>query len=125
MVRFHYGFLFMIMMIKKWKYNVNGEDETNNDEAKIVSLLEKSAISDNAQGNRIYFYEEITKDTIFGLNKQIDEMTKQMKVIQFTYNFPAPPHIEIHICSDGGDLFASLASTDKIMNNVVPIYTYC
>lgn len=107
-----------------WKKTRNNHGEDQTDDAKIVSLLEKSS-NDNTQGNKIYFYEEITRDTIFGLNKQIDELTKQMKIIQFTYNFPEPPHIEIHICSDGGDVFAALSSVDKIMNNKVPIHTFC
>lgn len=114
---------YLLDMIKNWKYKANDNDQL--DETKIVSLLEKSSVENCTQGNKIYFYEEITKDTIFGLNKQIDELSKQMKIIQFTYNFLKPPHIEIHICSDGGDIFAALASVDKIMNSEIPIHTHC
>jgi ATP-dependent protease ClpP protease subunit len=38
---------------------------------------------------------------------------------------PQPPRIEVHICSEGGDIFAAIASVDKIINNPVPVDTYC
>ena len=48
-----------------------------------------------------------------------------MKIVQLTYNMPNPPCIEIHICSDGGDIFAGMAAVDKIINNSIPVDTYC
>ena len=77
------------------------------------------------QGNKIYFYSDTSRDNILSLNRQIDELTRQMKIVQFTYNLTHPPHIEIHICSEGGDIFGAMAAVDKIINNPVPINTYC
>ena len=47
-----------------------------------------------------------------------------MKLIQFTYNLPEPPRIEVHMCSEGGEIFSAMASVDKILTNEVPVDTY-
>lgn len=109
--------------MRVWKNN-KSENAEDNEEPKLIPI-EKILGETTSQGNKIYFYTDITKDSILTLNKQIDDVTKQMKITQLTYNLPVPPPVEIHICSDGGDVFASMASVDKIMNNNVPIYTFC
>lgn len=106
-----------------WRKN-NAETAEDTEEQQIISIG-KPAIDTSTQGNKIYFYSDVSKDSILNLNKQIDDLSKQMKITQFNYNLSDPPPIEIHICSDGGDIFASLASVDKLMNNGVPIHTYC
>jgi ATP-dependent protease ClpP protease subunit len=105
--------------------NWRNEAETiaENGEQKIVTF-EKPLMEGEPLGNKIYFYTDISKDTILTLNKQIDNVSKQMKITQLTYNLSVPPPIEIHICSDGGDVFASMSAVDKITNSDVPIYTY-
>lgn len=105
-----------------WRKN-EAEQVVENEEQKIVSF-EKPQMEGEPLGNKIYFYTDISKDTILTLNKQIDSVTKQMKIVQLTYDLISPPPIEIHICSDGGDVFAAMSSVDKINNNAVPIYTY-
>ena len=110
-------------MKRNWKYQNIGEQLDADDSPKIITL-EKSSDS-MPQGNRIYFYSDVNKDTILNLNRQIDDLTRQMQMIQFGFNLPQPPRIEIHICSDGGDVFAGMAAVDKIMDNIVPVDTYC
>lgn len=106
-----------------WKKNNTETTNEDCDEPKVFSI-EKSIIESPPQGNKIYFYADITKESILNLNKQLDDLSKQMKIAQFNFNLPHPPAIEIHICSDGGDIFASLASVDKILNSDVSIHTY-
>ena len=108
--------------MRDWRNETEKIDD-NTDTQQIISI-EKPTLESQVQGNKIYFYTDISKETILSLNKQIDDLTKQMKIIQFTHNLSEPPPIEIHICSDGGDIFAANASIDKIINNKVPIYTY-
>ena len=111
-------------MNKIWKTRNDGESQdTGNEEPKIFTI-EKLNAEVAPQGNRIYFYTDITKDSILTLNRQIDELTKQLKVIQFTYKLPEPPHIEIHMCSEGGEIFSAMATIDKIIDNPVPVDTY-
>jgi ATP-dependent protease ClpP protease subunit len=111
--------------MKNWKVRNNNEAVVGEDadEPKIITL-EKTASDASPQGNKIYFYTDVTRDSILNLNRQIDELTKQMKLVQYTYNLCNPPSIEIHICSDGGDIFAAMAAVDKIIDNSVPVDTY-
>jgi ATP-dependent protease ClpP protease subunit len=98
----------------------DGED----DSTKIISIDKQN--QDNCiSGNKIYFYQDVTRESILNLNRQIDEISKQVKIIQFTFNLSEPPPIEIHICSDGGEIYAGMAAADKIINNTIPIHTYC
>jgi ATP-dependent Clp endopeptidase proteolytic subunit ClpP len=111
--------------MRNWKTrndNPAGDDE--DDIPKIISI-EKNTSDVGPQGNKIYFYSDVTRDTVLNLNRQIDELTKQMKSVQFNFSLPEPPRIEIHICSDGGDIFAAMSSVDKIADNAVPVDTYC
>lgn len=108
--------------MRLWK-NSDSEKTAENEEQKVVSF-EKPQMEGEPLGNKIYFYTDISKDTILTLNKQIDNVTKQMRVLQVNYDLDSPPPIELHICSDGGDVFAAMASFDKILNNPVPIHTY-
>jgi ATP-dependent protease ClpP protease subunit len=108
--------------MRNWKNEI--EPTAENEEQKVVSF-EKPQMEGEPLGNKIYFYTDISKDTILSLNKQIDNVTKQMKITQLTYDLPVAPPVEIHICSDGGDVFASMAAVDRIMNNSVPVHTYC
>jgi len=98
---------------------------TMDDSDERMITIEAPRIETIPQGNKIYFYNEINKETILNLNKQIDEISKSMKMVQFSHNLSTPPAIEIHICSEGGDVFAAMASIDKIINSKVPIHTYC
>ena len=110
-------------MKSNWKFKNNSEQADVDDSPRIITL-EKSSDS-SPQGNKIYFYSDVNKDSIHNLIRQIDELTRQMKMLQFSLNLPTPPRIEVHICSDGGDVFAGMAAVDKIMDNSVPIDTYC
>jgi ATP-dependent Clp protease protease subunit len=99
-------------------------DDDDDSPQKIISI-EKSNNDNSVTGNKIYFYQDVSRDTILTLNRQIDDVSRQLKNIQFTYNLPEPPPIELHFCSDGGDVFAAMSIVDKIANSKVPIHTYC
>lgn len=109
-------------MKRNWKFQTRMESDAD-DSSKIITLERPSDAT--PQGNSIYFYGDVTKESVLNLTRQIDELTKQLKMIQFAFNLSEPPHIEIHICSDGGDMLAGLAAVDKIINNPIPIDTYC
>ena len=112
------------MSMNNWKYR--NEESGDGDEAppKIISI-ERAGIDAGPQGNKIYFYSEVTREAILNLNKQIDELSKQMKIIQYTFNLLESPHIELHISSEGGDVFSAISTVDKIISNTVPVDTYC
>jgi ATP-dependent protease ClpP protease subunit len=108
--------------MKHWKFRNEGEDSGN--ETKIISI-EKSSNDNSPLGNKLYFYCDIDKNTTLSLIRQIDEMSKQLKVVQYTFSLPSPPHIELHICSDGGEVFPAVAAVERIINSDIPIHTYC
>ena len=93
------------------------------DEMKVFTVAQSEQQAPSA-GNKIYFYSEVNKESVLGLNRQIDELTKQLKLVQFTFNMKAPPPIELHISSEGGDMLFSLSAVDKILTNPVPVDTY-
>ena len=75
-------------------------------------------------GNKIYLYDDITRDSILSVSKQIDEVTRQLKLLQLFYNLKDSPVIELHISSDGGEVSPALSLVDKIKTNELPIHTY-
>jgi ATP-dependent Clp protease protease subunit len=91
----------------------------------IEKTIEKDTPFLPMSGNKIYFYSDVTRESIYGLNKQIDEITKHLKTIQFNYGLLKAPVIELFISSEGGDVFPTMASVDKIINNPIPIHTHC
>lgn len=107
----------------KWK-NTTSEEPGETDRPQIISI-EKPIMDDLPPGNKIYFYNFISKDTMLGLSKQIDEISKQIKIVQVMYDIVQPPRIELHISSEGGDVFAAMAVVDKIIGSKIPIDTYC
>ena len=112
------------MIKRNWKKYTNEADQQIDDGQIPRFVIEKSSEM-LPQGNKIYFYSDVNRESVLSLNRQIDELTKQMKIVQLTYNLPTPPRIEIHICSDGGDIFSGLAAVDKIISNSIPVDTYC
>lgn len=76
-------------------------------------------------GNKLYFYSDISRESVFTLNKQIDDTVRFLKMSQFNLNLKETPDIDLHISSDGGEVFPGLASVDKIINCQVPINTHC
>lgn len=109
--------------MKKWSNRLKQSDDF--DEPNIISIKNPSSDNDESKGNKIYFYGDVNRDSVLDLVRNIDELTKQFKILQFTYNLKDPPPIELHIHTDGGDVFSAISAVDKITNNTVPIHTYC
>ena len=112
--------LFMI----NWKRKL--EEDDSNDKQQIITLS-ADALSNNAApvGNRIYLYDDISRSSILTVSKQIDDITRQLKLLQLVYNMDEPPPIELHISSDGGEISPAMSLIDKIKTNPIPIHTYC
>ena len=87
---------------KRKKCDTDSEDEQEN-----ISIKD----------NKILFYSNITTSSCFKLLQLIDEAKEYLKL-----NFKDEP-IYIHICSEGGDVYPSLAVVDNILNSKVKIIT--
>lgn len=103
----------------KYKGATGGEGE---DSATISINQPQQTLS---QANRIYFYSYVDNDSVLELNKQIDEASKQMEIVQITLDLPKPPPVKLYINSPGGEISAALCAADKISRSKVPIHTYC
>lgn len=109
----------------KWSRSTNlrrNKSDISSEDTKIVSLGKSD--SENSEDNKIFFYEEINKDSILSLSKQIDETNKLLNNLKFSYNLTEIPPVEIHICSEGGDVMPALGVIDKITSNPFPVHTY-
>ncbi len=93
----------------------------NNDDA---SLDKKDSPIFSPSSNEIYFYDDVTRQSIYNLNRQINETSKLLGSLQNQYNLINDPRIKLYVSSDGGDVFPSLSSLDRIKNNKIPIDTY-
>ena len=114
----------MNITYKKRKINnvTNKEEDDEGSAMDILGQLGGGKLDINRMGNKIYFYEEIHKDTILELIKQIQLLTYELELQSSKYGFE--PHINLHIYSPGGDAFMGLSIYDFIKNNNIPIYTY-
>jgi ATP-dependent Clp protease, protease subunit len=76
----------------------------------------------SVSNNHIYFYSDITSDSILDLRKEIDAVSLEQKILKLSYP-KHEPIIYLHINSGGGYVTDGLNAMDMIMNNDVPIET--
>jgi ATP-dependent Clp endopeptidase proteolytic subunit ClpP len=90
-------------------------DDHSDEKQKIVSVI---------NNNELYFYEGINPSSILLINKNIGDLSRHMLITQITFDLPEPPHIKLHINSDGGEVFSALSLVDRIRSSKVPIQAY-
>jgi ATP-dependent protease ClpP protease subunit len=105
-------------MMKKSQYFV-----LSNDSEESVSDRKDSSIL-TPTSNEIYFYDDVTRQSIFNLNKQISDVSKTLSILQNQYNLSTNPTINLYVSSDGGEVFPALSSVDRIKNCKIPVDTY-
>jgi len=95
------------------KHNGNSSDSDNDDdeESKIVR-----------ENNHVYFYSEVSRESVFKLNILLREAEKFVHTTSFDLNVKNIP-IYLHINSFGGSLYDAYAAVDAIKNLRVPIYS--
>lgn len=95
----------------------------SNDSEESVSDRKDSSIL-TPTSNEIYFYDDVTRQSIFNLNKQISDVSKTLSILQNQYNLSTNPTINLYVSSDGGKVFPALSSVDRIKNCKIPVDTY-
>jgi len=94
------------------KHNGDSSDSDNDeDESKIVR-----------ENNHVYFYSEVSRESVFKLNILLREAEKFVHTTSFDLNVKNIP-IYLHINSFGGSLYDAYAAVDTIKNLRVPIYS--
>ena len=105
----------MSKIIKKLMISNEDVDDHSDQKQKIVSVI---------NNNELYFYEGINPSSILLINKNIGDLSRHMLITQITFDLPEPPHIKLHINSDGGEVFSALSLVDRIRSSKVPIHSY-
>jgi ATP-dependent protease ClpP protease subunit len=72
--------------------------------------------------NDIYFYSDVTTQSILTLNSLIKNIEIDSQILGIRLQIDPPP-IRLHICSDGGEVFAALSAVDTIVNCKIPIFS--
>lgn len=85
---------------------------------------QRESISLSSQTNQLYFYSDVTRDSIYMLNRQLSETERQIRLIQLQYNLTSIPPIELFISSEGGEVYSSFTTVDRIIASKVPVDTY-
>lgn len=111
--------------IKKRKKSDDGSDEEDVDLSALLKAnlggVEQSISRD---GNHIYFYSEVSRDSVFQLNMLLKEAEEE-NLVQSIRNHMEPIPIFLHINSYGGEIYAALSTIDVIQSSRVPVHTIC
>lgn len=73
--------------------------------------------------NQVYFYNEVSVQTVLRLCKILRVLENKMLMMQIEYQLPDAPKIYLHIQSTGGDAYAGLSAMNTIENLKVPVIT--
>jgi ATP-dependent protease ClpP protease subunit len=92
------------------------------DPSTLFSSLTKKDNDIRVDGNKIYFYKSVSKETVLNLLITIKQTIKKMKEVNNEYSVEEIP-IYLFINSEGGDYFAGISAHDQIKNLDYPIYT--
>ena len=74
--------------------------------------------------NKVYFYAPVTSSTVRELNQALNALDVEMRCLSIRFGTPEPFPIELHIHSEGGDLFSGFAAADTIQGLRSPVHTY-
>ena len=89
----------------------SSDSDDDDDESKI-----------RRENNHVYFYSEVSRESIFKLNVLLREAERFVNRTSFDLNIKNIP-IYLHINSFGGSLYNAYAAVDTIKNLRVPIYS--
>jgi ATP-dependent protease ClpP protease subunit len=74
--------------------------------------------------NQVLFYDDVTRQSIYTLNRQLDTTSKSIQLLGIHYSLPVLPPIQLFINSEGGEVFSAFSSVDRITSSVVPVHSY-
>lgn len=104
--------------IYKNVYRMGDEDSDSE------SMKPSKEISSPLGSNQIFFYDDVTKSSIYSLNRQLDIAAKSVQLLTINYNLKEVLPIELYIGSDGGEVFSAFSAVDRIKASVIPVHSY-
>ena len=75
------------------------------------------------ESNRIYFYSDISRETILKLNAKIRDLGASYVAEQLYRDLEVPVPIYLHINSYGGNVFHGLSAMDSVLTSLTPVYS--
>jgi len=97
------------------------DNDTPFDPASLFNLKKENDIK--VDGNKIYFYKGVSRDSVLNLIGVLNENIKKLKAVVSQIGSIDNIPIYLFINSEGGDYFAGLSAMDHIKNMNYPIYT--
>lgn len=94
------------------------DEETDVEQQK----LSKDFVS--ISSNQVFFYDDVSRQTIYSLNRQLDSTAKAIQLLNIHYNLPVSPAIDLFINSECGEVFSAFSAVDRIKSSPVPVHTY-
>lgn len=94
------------------------DDDTESDSTKST----KETV--NINSNQIFFYDDVTRQSIYTLNRQLDATAKSIQILQIHYNLPTLVPVQLYINSEGGEVFSAFSAVDRIKSSAVPVHSY-
>ena len=105
---------------QQWK---NKETADNEDVATTTTAADIAQEDDEFRvvGNNIFFYAEVTTESVLKLNTTIKQM--EVDLLKKSIEFGFEPEISLYVHTQGGDAYAGLSAMDHIHNCRVQINT--
>ena len=95
----------------RWDGSTN-DDSDNDDNSENIRVVD----------NDIFFYCDVDTDTVLDLNTALNRLEKRL--LKRAIDLPGyNPKINVHIKSNGGDIFAGLSAMDHVASCRVPVNT--
>ena len=105
------------MKTRRNTYNFNSKYK-NEDESEGEQTINEIKVT----GNNIYLYSDINQEVALNFNTQLKKLEEKLIIVSIQYDCELP-NINIHINSEGGEVFSALSMVDSIKNCKVPITT--
>jgi len=105
------------MKTRRNTYNFNSKYK-NEDESDGEQTINEIKVT----GNNIYLYSDINQEIALNFNTELKKLEEKLIIVSIQYDCELP-NINIHINSEGGEVFSALSMVDSIKNCKVPITT--
>lgn len=97
-------------MTKRKRNNSNNEENNGEEDYTDIAIIE----------NNVYFYCEVSRETVLNLNAKLNKLVNDIKTHQLLFSYD---HINIYIQSEGGELYAGLSAMHYISNLDIHVNT--
>ena len=96
-----------------------------NDIEDLFEEEENTNMNITVEDNKVMFYTDVSVQSCLRLQQCLNDAKRFAAMYNATKEFGEDMKVYLHICSDGGDVFASLTVIDFILQSKVDIVTIC